>query len=137
MDNVKHPGLIYLAQAHEAFVQWKSSRNSGLTHETFAACIQSMGAIPELAFYLIRNHGFHYDLPGKFMSDPIKRMIRLVSANQRWELFYVFQTVAAIRKKFGALIYYSNRHSCQHLHFLVVRLSQLTIKAVQHLMHYG
>ena len=51
--DVEHPGLIYLAQAREAFVQWKSSRNSGLTQETFAACIQSMGAIPELALYLI------------------------------------------------------------------------------------
>ena len=49
MDDVEHPGLIYLAQAREAFVQWKSSRNSGLTQETFAACIQSMGALPELA----------------------------------------------------------------------------------------
>ena len=72
MDNVEHPGLIYMAQAREAFVQWKSLRNSGLTHETFAACIQSMGAIPELAVYLIRNHGFVYVLPGK--SNQIKQV---------------------------------------------------------------
>ena len=72
VDNVEHPGLIYLVQAREGFVQWKSSRNSGLTHETYAACIQSMGAIPELSFYLIRNHGFDYVLPGKFMSDSIE-----------------------------------------------------------------
>ena len=72
VDDVEHPDLIYLAQAREAFVQWKSSRTSGLTQETFAACIQSMGAIPELALYLIRKHGFHYILPGKFMSDPIE-----------------------------------------------------------------
>ena len=70
-DSGKHIGLMYLAEARAEFLKWKTSRNRGLTHETIIACIQSMGAIPELALHLIRNHGFCYVLPGKFMFDAI------------------------------------------------------------------
>ena len=39
---------------------WKESGNAGLTKETFLVCIQSMGAMVELASYLHKRHGFRY-----------------------------------------------------------------------------
>ena len=66
------PCAQYLKQATEIFIKWKLSRTAGLTSETFTACIQTMGAIPELATYLQERHGFSYVLTGKFMSDPIE-----------------------------------------------------------------
>ena len=54
------------------FVSWKDSKNAGLTRETFLACIQTMGAIPDLAMYLQEKHGFSYLLTGKLTSDPIE-----------------------------------------------------------------
>ena len=38
-------GLQYLAKATNIFVNWKKSGTAGLTSKTFAACIQTMGAI--------------------------------------------------------------------------------------------
>ena len=67
-----HSGRIYLAKATKIFQEWKISGLAGLTTETFTACIQTMGALPELADYLIQQHGFHYVLTGKLMSDPIE-----------------------------------------------------------------
>ena len=54
------------------FVSWRDSKNDGLTRETFLACIQTMGAIPDLAMYLQEKHGFSYLLTGKLISDPIE-----------------------------------------------------------------
>ena len=65
-------GLLYLKKATEIFVSWKQSRFLGLTTETFTACIQTMGAVSELAEYLIEKHGLSYVLPGKLLSDPIE-----------------------------------------------------------------
>ena len=53
------------------FVSWRDSKNAGLIRETFLACIQTMGAIPDLAMYLQEKHGF-YLLTGKLTSDPIE-----------------------------------------------------------------
>lgn len=68
-------GLQYLKKAREIFVKWKASGNAGLTSETFLACIESMGAVPELTAkntYLQKKHRFLYLLPGKLMFDPIE-----------------------------------------------------------------
>ena len=62
----------YLQEAKQIFFDWQKSSNAGLSHETFTACIQTMGAVPELAKYLIDYHGFQYLLSGKLMSDPIE-----------------------------------------------------------------
>ena len=67
-----HVGLSYLQEATEIFKEWHSSRKAGLTTETFTACIQTMSALPELASFLIKKHGFRYLLLGKLMSDPIE-----------------------------------------------------------------
>ena len=66
------PCAQYPKQATDIFIKWKLSRTAGLTSETFTTCIQTMGAIPELATYLQERHGFSYVLTGKFMSDPIE-----------------------------------------------------------------
>jgi len=68
----EHPGVQYLQQSKDILEQWKKSGNIGLTPETFIACIQSIGAIPELAKYLIEKHDFKYVLTGKLMSDPLE-----------------------------------------------------------------
>ena len=52
------------------FVNWGDSKNAGLTQETFLACIQMMGMIPDLVMYLQEKHGFSYLLMGKLTSDP-------------------------------------------------------------------
>ena len=52
------------------FVSCGDSKNAGLTRETFFACIQTIGAIPDLAMYLQEKHGFSYLLTGKLTSDP-------------------------------------------------------------------
>ena len=67
-----HVGLSHLEEATEIFKEWHSSRKAGLTTETFTACIQTMSALPELASFLIKKHGFRYLLSGKLMSDPIE-----------------------------------------------------------------
>ena len=67
-----YAGLQYLARAIEIFMAWKKSGFSGLTSATFTACIQTMGAVPELAAHLMKKHGFSYVLSDKFMSGPIK-----------------------------------------------------------------
>ena len=54
------------------FFSWRDSKNAGLTRETFLACIQTMGEIPDLAMYLQEKHGFSYLLTGKLASDPIE-----------------------------------------------------------------
>ena len=41
------------------FVSWRDSKNAGLIRETFLACIQTIGAIPDLAMYLQEKHGFY------------------------------------------------------------------------------
>ena len=41
-------GLKYQEEAKHVFENWKQSGNSGLISETFFACTQSIGAIPEL-----------------------------------------------------------------------------------------
>ena len=62
----------YLLEARQIFDEWRQTGIAGLTYETFAACIQTMGAVPELAEYLLDYHGFEYLLSGKLMSDPIE-----------------------------------------------------------------
>lgn len=64
--------LKFLQDAFAIFEQWKASGQSGLTSETFGACIQSIKAMIELALHLISKHDFQYVLPGKFTSDPIE-----------------------------------------------------------------
>ena len=61
-----------MAEATKIFQKWKISGLTGLTTETFTACIQTMGALPELPDYLIQQHGFQYVLTGKPTSDPIE-----------------------------------------------------------------
>ena len=67
-----HVGLIYLQKAIAVFQKWKKSDKAGLTNETFAACLQSMGALPDLAAYLHSKHNIDYVLSGKLMSDPLE-----------------------------------------------------------------
>ena len=63
---------LYLKEAREMFVSWRDSKNTGLTRETFLACIQTMGAIPDLAMYLQEKHGVSYLLMAKLTFDPIE-----------------------------------------------------------------
>ena len=58
--------------ASRILIAWRNSGLSGLTKETFTACIQSIQAMTYLAQYLINQHAFSYVLPGKFCSDPIE-----------------------------------------------------------------
>ena len=44
------PSLTFLHRATEIFKQWKASEQSGLTNETFTACIQSMEAVSQIGF---------------------------------------------------------------------------------------
>jgi len=67
-----HPGLVYLKEAVEIFTEWKTSGRAGLSTETFTACIQSMGALQDLAIYLQEKHNLSYVLPGKLMTDPLE-----------------------------------------------------------------
>ena len=53
-------------------IKWKNSRQSGLTSETFLACIQSMQALPLLANHLVHHNKFSFVLSGKFLSDPLE-----------------------------------------------------------------
>ena len=53
------------------FSSWRDSRNAGLTRETFLACIQTMGAMPDLVMYLQEKHEFSYLLMGKLAFNPI------------------------------------------------------------------
>ena len=66
------PNLNYLLAATKLFVAWKNSGCSGLTDQTFLACIQTMTAIRDLAQYLHQKLQLSYILPGKFTSDPIE-----------------------------------------------------------------
>lgn len=71
-DDKNHEGMIYLKEALEIFKDWRFSNKPGLTAETFLACIQTMGVIPELTEYLQTKHEFEYLLTGKLMSDPLE-----------------------------------------------------------------
>ena len=71
-DDKNHEGMIYLQKALQIFQDWQCSKKPGLTAETFLACIQTMGVIPELTKYLQTKHGFEYLLTGKLMSDPLE-----------------------------------------------------------------
>lgn len=71
-DGSNNCSLTFLEYAVAIFKQWKESGQSGLTKETFTACIQSMEAMMALTSYLITKHDFQYILPGKFTSDPIE-----------------------------------------------------------------
>ena len=53
------------------FVSWRDSKNAGLTRETFLACIQTMGVIPDLAMYFARKAWISYLLTGKLTSNSI------------------------------------------------------------------
>ena len=64
--------MMFLEKALAILEQWKASGQSGLTNETFTACIQSVKAMMALASHLILERGFTYVLPGKFTSDPIE-----------------------------------------------------------------
>ena len=68
----ENPSLLYLKEAKVLFEEWRQSGKTGLTVETFTACLQTMGAAPELAQHLKTNHGLEYLLTGKLMSDPIE-----------------------------------------------------------------
>ena len=72
LNNCDMDQVGYLQKARDIFVKWKISGTSVLTSETFTACIQSMGAVHDLAIYLQYTHGFSYLLTGKFLSDPIE-----------------------------------------------------------------
>ena len=48
-----------------------------------------MGALPESADYLIQQHGFHYVLTGKFMSDPIEGRFGWYRQANGGNFFYV------------------------------------------------
>ena len=92
---------MYLAETRELFLKWKTSRNCGLTHETFTACIQSVGAIPELALHLIRNYGFCYALLGKFCPIPLKGVLN-GTGKRTVEVFSCFQNTCFKQKKNSA-----------------------------------
>ena len=64
--------MRFLREATEIFIEWRKSGRSGLTNETFTACIQTITTLPKLAAHLMQSHGFNYVLSGKFMSDPIE-----------------------------------------------------------------
>ena len=65
-------GFQYLEEAKHIFDEWKQSGLSGLTSETFPACTQTIGAIPELVKYLNAQHQIECVLPVKLLSDPIE-----------------------------------------------------------------
>ena len=46
----------YLLKARQIFDEWRQTGNAGLTYETLTACIQTMGAVPKLAEYLLDYH---------------------------------------------------------------------------------
>ena len=71
-EDEEHVNLSYLSAAKNIFIEWKKSGCSGLTDQTFLACIQTMSAVPELAKYLHEKLKLKYILPGKFTSDPIE-----------------------------------------------------------------
>ena len=60
--------LEYLLRDTEIFQKWRNSNKSGLTTQTFSACIQTMSAVPELLQQLQNRFIF----PGKFTSDSIE-----------------------------------------------------------------
>ena len=64
--------MIFLQSSVRVFEDWKSSQSSGLTSETFIACLQSMKALSLCAKHLLERHNFDYVLSGKFLSDPIE-----------------------------------------------------------------
>ena len=101
-DGSKNCTLQFLENAIAIFKQWKGSGLSGLSSETFTACIQSMEAMLALAPYLISKHGFRYVLPGKFTSDPIERRFgwyrQVNGGNFYMSILQLFQA----EKKFAA-----------------------------------
>ena len=50
--------LTFLHRATEIFKQWKASGQSGLTNETFTACIQFIKAVSQIGFSPDFKHGF-------------------------------------------------------------------------------
>ena len=64
--------FTFLQRATNLLEEWKSSKRSGLTSETFLSCTQTMKAVPLLAEHLLERHNFQYVLTGKFMSDPLE-----------------------------------------------------------------
>ena len=56
----------------EIFKALKSSGNINLTSETFTACIHTIGAVLELAHYLIDDGSIENVLTGMLMSDPLE-----------------------------------------------------------------
>ena len=81
------------------FVSWGDSKNAGLTRETFFACIQTIGAIPDLAMYLQEKHGFSYLLTGKLTSDPTEgRFEWYRQVNGGNYFMYVKQLIQAKKK---------------------------------------
>ena len=71
-DGTYNCTMQFLQNALAIFEQWKAAGQSGLTSETFIACIQSIKAIIALNSHFICKHGFEYVLPEKLTSDPIK-----------------------------------------------------------------
>ena len=81
------------------FVRWRDSKNAGLTRETFLACIQTMGAIPDLAMYMHEKHGFSYLWMGKLTSDSIEgRFGWYRQVNGRNYFMWVKQLIQAEKK---------------------------------------
>ena len=98
-----HSGLEFLKEATLIFKEWQKSGNSGLSAETFLACIQTMTAVPALAAYLQEQHGFKYLLSGRLMSDPIEGRFGWYRQCNGANFFVSVKQVLAAEKKIRCL----------------------------------
>ena len=85
------------------FVCWRDSKNAGLNRETFLACTQTMGAIPDLSMYLQEKHGFSYLLTGKLTSDPIEDRFGWYRQVNGGNYFMCVKQLIQVEKKIGVL----------------------------------
>lgn len=64
--------LTFLGQFGDFLQQWESSKQPGLTRETFLALKQTCLALRDCATYLLTQRGFSFVLLGNLQSDPIE-----------------------------------------------------------------
>lgn len=71
ITSINEEHFLLLSSYEKLFIAWRDKKTSGLTSETFTACILMCQTLSALANHLL-NRGFHYVLLGKMSSDQLE-----------------------------------------------------------------
>jgi len=85
------------------FSEWQNKSRSGLTNETFLANIQTLKALSELSYFLIKEIGYHYVLLGKVQSDNLEERFGWYRQKCGGNYYISFKDVLITERKIRAL----------------------------------